>query len=159
MSHAEAFMPYSPEERAIFRYFDGGKTVAVDPLVVIKKFGKVDGLAFDADLQIAIADNEAMAKESDEAFERLVAASREVFGLKPFAEVDGVQSGLTDAESFRVLVEFAKMVGGLQRAAGPFLNSPEPTDSAGSEGPSTDYGSDFTLTATESSEEKLQPSV
>lgn len=130
---SEGFMPFSPSERAIYRFHNGTEVVAVDPLAVLRKIEAVDGLALKEDLQIAAAEGEEFQADANAAVGRLVAAAREALGVKPFAEVQGKQWGLTDSESLALLVDFVTFVGGLAREAVPFASSPAPTASPVSE--------------------------
>lgn len=157
---AEAFMPFDSTERQIYRYHDGSSVRAVDPLAIVQKLNDATGHALNADLKLASISDAMCAKEADDATGRLIHAARQAFDLKPFSEsADGTQAGLTDAEAFKLLVHFVSFVGGLQKAAVPFLNSPEPSEPADSENSLTDSSSECGSTESESPESKLQPSA
>lgn len=128
MSKADTYLPYSNEERQIYRFNDGKSNRAVDPLKYLRKLHGVENLSLENDLKLAALEGEMFATEADAATNRLIDSAREVFGLAEYSEDGDRPTGLTDLEAFGVLVNFVQFVGGLAKSAVPFPNSPANTD-------------------------------
>lgn len=108
---------WKPSERNIFRYWDGQKEVAADPVLLSQEFAKVEG--FDKDCKIAATlyesgDQSEMAlKSANASFGRVVETVRRVFGLKPLSE-----GGLLQDEVITTLLLFTEFMDGLKKKAG-----------------------------------------
>lgn len=134
--------PFTVTDRAIYRYFDGEKQVARDPLAILRALNGRPGPPLDADVKVSLS----TMKESGEAFGRVIAAVRESFGVKPFEEVDGKQRGLTDGECLALLLHFGQYAKSLQDAALPFAISQPATGPPVSDGSAIPCSSDSTST-------------
>lgn len=136
---------YSARERAIFRFWDGRRTRAVDPLAVQRTLLAVEG--FDPENDAKRADlvlkggpgsdhPEALA-----ALFRVVDATRRAFGVLPFREWGRWpfrrREGLTDAETLGLFAAFGGFLAELQEDARPLASSPGHTASA-TGGPATE---------------------
>lgn len=123
------------DDRCIFRFYDGQRMRAVDPLVTYRL---LDGHAefnwlSDPKLIERPSDGDPLLdRAKDEAMQKCVAAVREAFGLPVF---DG-RRGLTETECYALLLEFTMYVGAVKKKHDTLPISPEPTGSESSE-PST----------------------
>lgn len=114
---------YTPRERAIYRYFNGVREVAVDPLRVQRELAAVPDLDLETDAKLAgLATPN---PESAKSFDRLVEAVRKVFQVQPLSE-DGI--GLTDAECVELLASFALYIADVKKKAQACLTSAPPTE-------------------------------
>lgn len=129
---------YSARERAIFKWWDGRRVQAADPLAVQRALLSVPG--FDPENDAKRADlvlkggpgsdhPEALA-----ALYRLTDATRKAFGVQPYREWGPwywrKREGLTDAEVLGLFAAFGEYLAALQESAGPLASSPGPTASA-----------------------------
>lgn len=105
------------DERQIFSYWDGVKARRVDPLVVWRAM-HAPPVTWAADMRVAsnpvktdgnpfYADDEVCAAE-----ERLLALTRQLFGVKSWSEE---QAGLTVSETMELLGLFLRYVGDLKK--------------------------------------------
>jgi hypothetical protein len=114
---------FSEQERLIFKYHNGERVVAVDPLKAYRRLLSHPGLDLAADVQAIEMWQKRLeqAKANDEqsdvekqiqlkgiaAFDRMVGAARAAFGLKDLEiDEDGKESGTTDMEVMANLMEF-----------------------------------------------------
>lgn len=121
--------------RAIFEYFDGQKTVLVDPFEVWTKFREVAGDDFDSVLRRSVAEPtpgvigkmaEVAAEKRREATKKLHEGIIAAFGVQAF---DGAH-GLTMAERVTLAVRFLVFMGELAQQAHPISASPLPMESS-----------------------------
>jgi hypothetical protein len=140
----QAHEPFTLKQRAIYRYFDGEKEVARDPLAILRALNGRPGMPLDADVKLALSP----VPESSAAFGRLVESVRDAFGAKPFEEVEGRQRGLTVGECLALLLHFGQFIKGIQNAAVPFVTSPFATGPPPSAESVTASSPGFTSTAT-----------
>lgn len=114
---------FSEQERLIYKYHNGERNVAVDPLKAYRRLLSHPGLDLAADVQTIELWQKQLerAKPDDEpteidkqiqlkgiaAFDRMVGAARAAFGLKDL-EIDeeGKESGTTDMEVMTNLMQF-----------------------------------------------------
>lgn len=140
------FRPYTGRERLIYRYWDGDKNVAADPLVILRTLTTIEGFALETDLKLAETDS----AFAPAAFARVVGAARKAFQAKEFSELNGgKQQGLTDSECVQLLVHFAQFIGQLKEAALPFVSSPASTGPPDSDGSTTEPSPACTFSAGE----------
>lgn len=144
---------YTPGERRIYRYFDGEKDVAVDPMPLWKRL-----MEHGTDLSIKLRVAYSESKANVQAHTDLVKKIREVFVLKPFEE-----GGLTESETVNLLHHFLTFVGVIKKNSPSSTTEPgegtPPTSSPSSEdAPPTRSGSDSTSTATATSTDMPPPS-
>lgn len=132
---------YRVRERQIYRYFDGQKEVAADPLVLYKRVMDVRP-ALAVDIKVARAGM----MGSKEAHEAVLGYVRQVFNLKPLAD-----GGLTEAEALGLLDHFLAYVDGVKKNTRPSATSAaetsEASPSSSGEGPPTPSTSDSGATA------------
>lgn len=98
------------KEREIFRYHDGERDRAADPIVVFRKMAEHPEFKLEqhiAELQIEDP------KIQNEASRIAVAATREIFGLNPWTEDN--ETGLTEMETLEVLSQFIVYVEQLKK--------------------------------------------
>lgn len=115
---------FTPSERLIYRYWNGSRQVAVDPVAVSRKLARIDDFNIDRDIQIAASG----IPDAVVSLGRLVSAARDVFDLEPFAEDDrGRPVGLTETQTVELLANFLTWLGEAQSDADPLPASPVPT--------------------------------
>lgn len=138
------FKPWGEKERQIYRFHDGTRPRAVDPVVCLEALERFPGLALEADLALAegVGLGGPYAEEGQKALARLVEATRAVFAIPP---VDA--GGLTRDEALNLFVDFGNYMGRLADAARPLPGSPPPTDPPGSAASTTPPSSASTSTA------------
>jgi hypothetical protein len=98
-------MAFSLKERNIYRYTNGSKEVAADPLVIQRRMAQDPD--FDAETDLKLLSQVSNPDECLKAFERLVTAGRRAFGVGEFREENGVQTGLLDEEVCELLADFS----------------------------------------------------
>jgi len=87
------------EQRNTFRYWDGGKLRAIDPMVAYRGLSSFEGFDWDKDpIRTERGD--------DAALSRTVAATRTVFGIATYSESS--TGGLTEDESLGLLISFVE---------------------------------------------------
>lgn len=96
-------------DRLIFTFFDGAGERRVDPLVTLRRM-RAHECNFEAELAFLNESDDETLREA--AWEKLVAASREVFDITPLSN-DG--NGLTEQESFDVLDRFGEFLDTLKK--------------------------------------------
>jgi hypothetical protein len=72
---------YQPEERCIYRYFDGEKVRVADPMILYKRMAEVSG-----DLSAYISLAYSPSKDSRSGWDKMVEKIRWIYDVKPFAE-------------------------------------------------------------------------
>jgi hypothetical protein len=92
--------------REIFRYFDGHRMRAIDPLVAIRELNQHPTFLWSRDVALA-CEGDAGATRS------CVTAVIDVFGAHP---LDATGDGLTDEETLAVLSEFMQYLDGLKKS-------------------------------------------
>ena len=135
----QRFDIYAPRERLIYSYFDGEKQVLADPLELYQKVMDVwPGLRVDLKLAESALIKE---KESNEAYEKVVAKVREIFNIKNFKD-----GGLTKAECCHLLDHFFAFFIQLKKNSPPLQTSLESSEdsspSSEEDDPPTDNSSD-----------------
>lgn len=106
------------DDRAIFRFHDGRRWRAVDPLVVYRALDAHPTFNWSSDPLL-------IERDDDEALQRCVTAVRDAFGLPLF---DG-KHGLTESECYALLQDFTGYVGYVKKKRDTLPTSPEPTAS------------------------------
>jgi len=102
---------FSKEERLIFRYHNGSKQIAADPLVIQRKILSQKNIDLDSEFRIAVSDT----KESLDAISRVVGVIRSAFGVK---ELDPeTEEGLTDTECLQLMASYAEFLNELKKKA------------------------------------------
>lgn len=139
---------YSRREWLIFRFWDGTREVAADPLRISRGLLNVPGLNLEEDIKLATLANPMAGKAADEAVARLVGAVQSVFGVKEFREERGKAEGLTDFECIQLLNTFGAYIGDLKKKLSPSPTSTTPTDPS-AESPPTPTSADSTGTGAE----------
>lgn len=122
----------SSTDRKIFRYFDGQRQRAADPLEILRKLRQ-----HPCDIDKAETLRRETTDETlhDEAWRELVSAARDVFDINPL-DPDG--HGLTEQESYDVLDQFGEFLDSLKKSTDPKPTLPpssEPPDSPESTDP------------------------
>ena len=138
---------YRAGERMIFQFWDGAKWRKIDPIVVhrrlldspdpldieIKKiflgqtFGNSDGSPLSDEQLLHI---HKLAKESGASIERLAGQVRKAFGIVEYAEIDGQEQGLTEAECISLLALFFAYMDDLKKKLPPAALPTWPTPTA-----------------------------
>jgi hypothetical protein len=113
--------------REIFHYNDGTKARAVDPLVIIRRMQQ-QPIDFAAELALTQSVDDPKVKE--EAWETLVNAVRTVFEVEPFAEKDGLMTGLTENETMDLLDQFGLFVAAVKKNSSESPTSPQSSEPA-----------------------------
>lgn len=125
---------FNNRHRAIFKYWDGRKWRAADPLVAFRALMGHSKLTSEhlTLLQDPSAAPENMAVE---AFDVALEATRDVFGITAWTEKTG---GLTTAETRNLLMGFMGYILSLKKSGSPTPTSPEPTGPTSSSPSSTE---------------------
>jgi hypothetical protein len=121
-------MAFTKRERCIYKYWNGTKTVACDPLAVHRRLLMFPEFDLETDMKLLqqVTNQRAML----EAFERLVKAARHAFKVAEFAEDDqGVQTGLEDSGVLELLFDFGQWMQDLKNAQAPQQGPPSVTES------------------------------
>jgi hypothetical protein len=113
------FSSLSPEKRKIFRFWDGSKTVAVEPLKVQRALTSLDGVDLEQDAKMLGLESPMAQEAAAAAFDRLVKAVRTVFNVPDFKEENGVETGLTDAEALQLLAQYCGYLSELKNSTAP----------------------------------------
>ena len=108
---------FRPQERFIYRYFDGTKTVAVDPLPVYKRI-----MAVGPELTVDAKVSRSASKEASKAHDGLISKIRVIFDLKPLSD-----GGLTEIEACTLLDHFLSYCDALKKNINPPPTSPPGT--------------------------------
>lgn len=111
---------YQPQERFLYKYFNGEKVTAVDPLAMFKKFLDIQG-----DLLGAIAVARSEMKDARKEDDKAVKMCREFFGVKPWDPE--TQTGLTELESLNLMDHFIDFCESVKKNSNPTQTSPEET--------------------------------
>lgn len=96
---------YRPRERTIYRYWDGQRNVAADPMTLYRKVMEV-GPELKIDLTVA----DSPSKDAGEAHMRAVDKLKAIFSVKGLAE-----GGLTEAEMLDLLDHFMSFCEALKK--------------------------------------------
>jgi hypothetical protein len=110
-----AAVDYQPRERMIFRYFNGTKTTAGDPLRIQRELLSHPG-DLDTDVKLLFVSLPQAQPKVREAFERVVATVRRAFNLELFDGERG--AGLTDQECVDLFSAFCNFIAELKKKAG-----------------------------------------
>lgn len=142
---------WKQRQRAIFRYWDGRRTRAIDPLVAWRKMWEHPTCRPQDDFGPATGMNaDGTATPFDQqALDRVLSMAREMFDLQPFSESS---PGLTIDETLSVLWTFIAFMNALKKKRAPLPTTLPPTaasSSATSDIPTTPPSSDFPSTASE----------
>lgn len=104
------------KSRAVFRFFDGRRTRAVDPYVVYRFLDQHAAFKWE---------HLEMTDEGDaEAADTTITAAREAFGL---AEFDGTTATLAASEVLDILTRFGEWLSAAKKKLGPTSISSSPT--------------------------------
>ena len=123
--------------RAIFSFWDGAKQRVIDPLTAWRALRAHPD--FDPERDI-----EGIRQDDEQALSHTLAAVREAFGVKAFAD-----GGLTEAETLALLAEFMAYIGAVKKNTSPPPISQPPTEARSSEASTTKPDSDCTSTSDE----------
>jgi hypothetical protein len=116
----ERWDAYHPGERQIYRYFDGQKWIAEDPMVLYERFSEeAPSIAIDVKVAYSIH------PDNNKKYKELIGRIQKIFSLKPFAE-----GGLGQAEAADLLDHFLAYCERLKKNS-----RPSPTPAAGTSGP------------------------
>lgn len=114
---------WQKRRRGIFRYWDGERPRAADPLVVLQFFAKHPTFRLDH--------HPAFAAEGDVDAQRItVVAVREAFGATPYSFDGFGDHGLTDEETMELLSAFAEYLNALKKNGSQPATSPAAMASA-----------------------------
>lgn len=116
-------MNYTPEQRAIFRYWNGAEEVGADPLEVYRSLVGTEETDYEADAKLAdMGDAEAMT--------RVLKVARAAFGVDRFSEKNGQAAGLLDMEVIELIKRFGEFMQDVMKKKETSPTSPAPTASA-----------------------------
>lgn len=118
-------MPFTDDERKIFRLVRAGREVAVDPMVAWRNlYRALDG----SDLEPILADAQSEVPEQRlDAMGKIANLARAAFGLQPLDD-DG--NGDTEAHAAATLYGFFAWEADLKNGPGRTPNGPPPSDSS-----------------------------
>lgn len=143
---------FHPKERLIYRYWDGARMVAQDPLVLYRRFATVQPQLV-IDRKVATS----LSKDANKAWPKMIAHIHGIFGVKSMEE-----GGLTEAEAVQLLDDFLTFCETIKKKESPIPTSPTttlpPTPLSSDEGPPTPSGSDSGSVANEPSTDAPTPS-
>jgi hypothetical protein len=88
-------------QRQLFKYSDGVRTRCVDPVMIMRAMIAHEKLNLETHLPQLTSE---FPELQNEAAEIVVSATREIFGLKPFSDLN--RAGLTELETIDVLNDF-----------------------------------------------------
>lgn len=117
---------YHPGERMIFSYFDGGKVVRADPMVLERKL-----MAVGPELNIDIKVSRSISKDAPESHKRMLEKLRDIFGVKSLEE-----GGLTEVETVSLFEHYLWYTDTLKKNSSLTVTSP--TGTSAPSGPSSD---------------------
>jgi hypothetical protein len=138
-------------QRQIFRYWDGQRLRSIDPIVATRGLLAVEG--FDWRL-----DPKRIDRGDEEALERTVAATREIFGVTGWID-DSSGGGLTEQETLSLLISFALYLTALKKSGSRYPILPPPTELEPLESSVTSAESDSGSTSPDSTTEQPSPSA
>lgn len=131
---------YRPAERLIYRYWDGFREVAADPLVLHRRL-----MEKSADIEINIKVFRSASKDAPTAYEALIRDVRWAFDVKP---LDSEGKGLTEMECVDLLDHFMSMMRDEKKTSqtsstsrSPSGTSPSSSGDDPTTGPSSECGS------------------
>jgi len=119
---------HTERQRAIFSFWDGARLKRVDPLVVHRAMWSHPTCRIEADFKAA--DN-----GDNEAFDRIIAMTREIFGVSAWSEET---EGLTIGETRALLLEFLAYVDVKKKAPESLPPASPPSASESSPAESSD---------------------
>lgn len=103
---------FTPQERNLYRYYNGTREVAADPLAIQRKLTTFPNFDLVADIKRMQLNNQ----ESLLAFGRLLEAARCAFDILPFSESeDGTQVGLLETETVSLVIDFGNWLGAVKK--------------------------------------------
>jgi hypothetical protein len=130
----------------VFRFHDGSKQTAVDPIAVFRKLQGYPGLNLVADLkalelfqsQLTKLEKDDDKPESElqkkikanglESWDRLLAATRSAFGVREFhVDAEGKDAGMTDAEVMNLFMSFWAYLDSVKKNTSPTPTSQDST--------------------------------
>lgn len=153
----EAPGSYRPEEMQIYRYWNGTRTVAADPVALYKRVMDV-GPELAVDMKVSVSP----LKDAGAAYEKMVAKIRGIFNLPPLKDGIEVDGTLSDAAAASLLDDFLGWCEQLKKNLSPTPTSAEATSpstaSTREDGPPTSNTSASGSTASEPSTAPPSPS-
>lgn len=111
--------PFRKTQREIFRYWDGLRWRAIDPMVVFRSMSSHPEFNPEVHIPLLASDNLELQQQ---AAPIAVAATRQIFGIEAFA--DGHEGGLTELETLAVLNDFCEFADGLKKNGNGQQTSP-----------------------------------
>lgn len=111
---------YRPEERLIYKYWNGDREVAADPLVLHRRL-----MEKSVDIEINIKVFRSASKDAPAAYEALIRDVRWAFDVKPL-DADG--KGLTEMECVALLDHFMSLMGEEKKTSQRSSTSPSPSE-------------------------------
>ncbi len=125
---------WKPEDRQIYRYFNGTGVIAADPLPLQLALSEYEGL--DVEFRLMGGGELTPAKEKATATRNVVTLARKVFRVEPFQEAaDGKTAGLTDGECLQLLYHFMEWTGTQKKTPNGSPTSAATTEPAPSAAP------------------------
>ena len=130
---------FAERDRLIFRFWDGTRQRAADPLDVRAALDEhggpnwpdllgVFGLAATEGMPMSPAVQASHAANVNASVGDLVALTRQAFGVEPFRErEDGTTTGMTQAETLDLLTSYLTFAQQLEESARPFRSGPNST--------------------------------
>ena len=122
---------FHPQERAIYRYFNGKELITTDPMVLYKKIMEI---APELDIDIKVANSQS--KDAGKSYESMLIKIRNVFTIKSL-----VEGGLTETETVQLLDHFVSFNERIKK------NSPAYATSSESLGASAAYSAEVPTTS------------
>lgn len=121
-------MPETETLQAIFRYHDGQRTRAVDPMVVMRKLRRLKDQGIDlvfCEAALRESDDESLCEES---WQSIIAAARQVFEIEPLSDAGGKVTGLTEDATYEVFDSFGQFIDSLKKSTSLRQTSPPSSD-------------------------------
>jgi hypothetical protein len=150
------YRPKEDRERFLYRYWNGEKEVAADPLVLFKQYAEIQG-----DLAGSIVVARSAMKDSRQEHDKAVLLVRKLFSILPFDPATG--KGLTETESLDVMDHFLDFLDNVKKNSSPTPTSAtetsETTPSTLDASQPTSNTSDSGSTGNEKPTEEVGPSL
>jgi hypothetical protein len=142
---------FNNRRRALFRYWDGAKWRAADPLLILRGIAEHPKLTVEH-LNLLSAPGGIPQEMALEAFDTVIGAARDIFGIKEWNES---QRGLTQAETRDLLSRFMAFVNSLKKSGSDTPTMPAPTATLPSIDNSPDVNTKFSPVSHSISSEQI----